>query len=131
MGLIENMSHFICPHCEERTAIFGTGGGRREADLRDVPFLGEIPLHVDFREAGDRGRPLSAVAPDTPNGQAIERIARRLFPKHDLTGGLERVAEFRPGTSVDDPFDSIVRQFESPRPDLRPSIVPAAGCSPG
>lgn len=56
LGMIENMSFFLCPHCGEGTEIFGRGGARAEADLMGIPFLGEIPLHPSLREASDEGR---------------------------------------------------------------------------
>jgi ATP-binding protein involved in chromosome partitioning len=55
LGLIENMSFFICPNCGEHSEIFGRGGARQEAELTGVPFLGEIPLHPELREASDNG----------------------------------------------------------------------------
>jgi len=93
LGLIENMSHFICPHCDERSEIFGHGGGRREAERLDVPFLGEVPLHVAFREAGDQGRPVSAVEPEGPNGQAIDRIAESVAAQLEPAGPPPERAE--------------------------------------
>lgn len=86
LGLVENMSHFICPHCRERSEIFGHGGGRLEAERLNVPFLGEIPLHVAFREAGDAGRPVTATDPESPNARAIDEIAARLAERLDPPG---------------------------------------------
>lgn len=56
LGMIENMSFFLCPHCGEGTEIFGRGGARAEAELMGIPFIGEIPLHPSLREASDAGR---------------------------------------------------------------------------
>ncbi|KPP83087.1 MAG: ATP-binding protein involved in chromosome partitioning [Oceanicaulis sp. HLUCCA04] len=56
LGMIENMSFFLCPHCGEGSEIFGRGGARAEAELMGIPFLGEIPLHPSLREASDAGR---------------------------------------------------------------------------
>ena len=56
LGFVENMSFFLCPHCGEGTEIFGRGGARSEAELTGAPFLGEIPLHPELREASDAGR---------------------------------------------------------------------------
>src|SRR5438132_1560775 len=58
LGVIENMSYFICPHCGERTEIFSYGGGRKAADEWGIPFLGEIPLNPDIRVGGDTGTPI-------------------------------------------------------------------------
>src|SRR5712675_195126 len=64
LGLIENMSGFCCPACHQVTPIFGHGGARHEAELRGIPFLGEIPLDIAIRETSDDGRPIVATAPD-------------------------------------------------------------------
>jgi ATP-binding protein involved in chromosome partitioning len=63
LGIIENMSYFLCPQCGTRSDIFGHGGARHEAERLDVPFLGEVPLHMDIREKSDSGEPLVATAP--------------------------------------------------------------------
>ncbi len=81
LGLIENMSYFACPHCGERTDIFGHGGAREEAARLDVEFLGEVPLLLDIRSAGDAGTPIVTAAPDSAAAQAFSAIARRLAEK--------------------------------------------------
>ncbi len=78
LGLVENMSYFQCSHCNERTAIFGTGGGRREAERLEVPFLGELPLDPDVRRGGDAGQPIAALDADTPIAAAFVELARRI-----------------------------------------------------
>src|SRR5919201_3532424 len=70
VGVIENMSYFVCPHCGERTAIFGEGGGREAARTLGVPLLGRIPLMSQLREGSDRGTPLVLSDPDSPAGEA-------------------------------------------------------------
>lgn len=57
LGIVENMSGMVCPHCGERIDIFGKGGGKKAAEELGVPFLGEIPLDIEMRKAGDEGRP--------------------------------------------------------------------------
>jgi ATP-binding protein involved in chromosome partitioning len=78
LGLIENMSYFICPSDGKRYDIFGHGGGEREAARLKVPLLGQIPIDIPTREAGDRGRPITATEPDQPVASAFRQIARRL-----------------------------------------------------
>jgi len=73
LGLIENMSVFICPHCGEASEIFGRGGARAEAELLGAPFLGEIPLHISLREASDAGTPVALG--DGPVARAFSRAA--------------------------------------------------------
>ena len=78
LGIVENMSYFLCPHCSERTDIFGHGGARGMAERLAVPFLGEIPLDPAIRAGGDVGRPILVVDPDSPLSQAFREIASRL-----------------------------------------------------
>ncbi len=76
IGVVENMSYFICPHCNERTDIFAHGGARQMAERLDVPFLGEIPLDVAIRVGGDTGKPITVTHPDTPYALAFHKIAQ-------------------------------------------------------
>lgn len=78
LGLVENMSGFICPHCGEHTDVFGRGGGSKLAGTAGVPFLGEVPLGAAVVEAGDSGQPTVASAPDSPEAQAFVELADKL-----------------------------------------------------
>ena len=78
LGLVENMSYFVCPSCSSRHEIFAHGGARRMADELDIPFLGEIPIHPAVRAAGDEGVPVSVTRPDSPEAQAFTAVARQL-----------------------------------------------------
>ncbi|MFN2589657.1 MAG: Mrp/NBP35 family ATP-binding protein [Actinomycetota bacterium] len=78
VGVVENMSYFVCPHCGERTAIFGEGGGQEAATTLGVPLLGQIPLMADLREGSDSGIPLVVSQPDSPAGTALLETARTL-----------------------------------------------------
>jgi ATP-binding protein involved in chromosome partitioning len=78
LGIIENMSYFMCPHCDERTEIFSHGGGEMAAQKLGVDFLGEIPIDVAIREGSDAGTPIVAGDPDSPQAQAITEIARQI-----------------------------------------------------
>lgn len=75
LGIVENMSHFLCPGDGVRYDIFGKGGGRREADRLGVPLLGEVPIDIATREAGDTGMPVVARAQESPVGQTFMEIA--------------------------------------------------------
>ncbi|HSW40210.1 MAG TPA: Mrp/NBP35 family ATP-binding protein [Acidobacteriota bacterium] len=75
LGIVENMSYFQCPKCDERTHIFSHGGGGMTAARYGVPFLGEVPLNVSLREGGDTGKPIVAADPDSPAGRAFRIIA--------------------------------------------------------
>ena len=78
LGIIENMSTFICPSDNSRYDIFGTGGGRREAERIGVELLGEIPITMEIRQGGDQGTPLMVAAPDSPPGKAFAEAAKAL-----------------------------------------------------
>lgn len=75
LGVVENMSTFICPSCGTRSDIFGHGGARHEAERIGAPFLGEIPLHMTIRETSDAGRPVVVSEPDGPHARAYRDIA--------------------------------------------------------
>jgi len=79
LGMIENMSTYICPNCGHEEHIFGHGGARENAERMGVPFLGEIPLDIGIREAGDGGAPIVVARPDSPQAQAFRAIARKLI----------------------------------------------------
>ena len=86
LGIVENMSHFCCPHCGDRAAIFGEAGGRRLADLFDVPLLGQIPVIPSICEGGDRGEPIANS--DDDEAETFRRVAR----------GVARQASRLPGS---------------------------------
>jgi ATP-binding protein involved in chromosome partitioning len=78
LGIVENMSMFICPQCGTRSDIFGHGGARREAERLGVPFLGEVPLDIVIREKSDSGTPVVATAPDGVHAKFYREIAKRV-----------------------------------------------------
>jgi len=81
LGIVENMSYFLCPHCGERSDIFTHGGARRAAAQMQVDFLGEIPLDMAIREGSDGGRPIVAADPDSPHAAAYRAIADKIWTK--------------------------------------------------
>jgi ATP-binding protein involved in chromosome partitioning len=92
LGIVENMSTFICPHCGTRSDIFGHGGARREAERLEVPFLGEVPLALDIREKSDAGTPVVATDPEGGHAKIFRDIAAR------VRAGLE--VESRPAPKI-------------------------------
>jgi len=78
LGIVENMSTFICPQCGARSDIFGHGGARREAERLGVPFLGEVPLDITIREKSDSGSPVVATAPGSAHAKYYRDIAIRV-----------------------------------------------------
>jgi ATP-binding protein involved in chromosome partitioning len=78
LGVVENMSYFVCPHCGGRTDVFSHGGARKEAEKLGVPFLGEVPLDIAIRANSDEGRPVIASMAESPQANALLGIARQV-----------------------------------------------------
>ncbi|HZZ63459.1 MAG TPA: Mrp/NBP35 family ATP-binding protein [Roseiarcus sp.] len=78
IGVVENMSYFLCPHCGGRTDVFSHAGAQREAERLGVPFLGEVPLDIVIRANSDDGRPVVASLPDSGHARAFLEIARHV-----------------------------------------------------
>lgn len=83
LGIVENMSYFLCPHCGERTDIFSHGGAKREAEVTGMEFLGHIPLDVVIRETSDGGHPIVSAQPESAHAMAYLEIAKRIWEKID------------------------------------------------
>ena len=79
LGIIENMSYYVCPHCGQHDDVFGHGGAKREAERLKVPFLGELPLNTEIRAAGDRGEPIVIAAPDSAAARAFRQCAEAVW----------------------------------------------------
>ncbi len=94
IGVVENMSFFNCPHCKERSEIFGHGGGKKKAEEMKVPFLGEIPLQQDTRVGSDEGKPIVAMQPDSAIAQVFKTIAE------NTTRELNLINESRPAVNL-------------------------------
>ena len=77
LGLIENMSHFVCPGCGHESDIFGHGAGEELARAMDVPFLGRLPIYEPIRVGGDSGHPIVIAEPDSPAGRAFKAVAEQ------------------------------------------------------
>ena len=78
MGIVENMSYFLCPSCGDRADIFGTGGAQDEAARLGVPFLGQVPLEMEIRKTSDNGTPIVASAPDSAHALIYKQIAAQI-----------------------------------------------------
>jgi len=81
LGIVENMSMFICPNCGHESHIFSHGGAEREAERLGVEFLGGIPLDIEIRETSDSGQPIVVSNPDSPHAQAYMKMAERIWSK--------------------------------------------------
>ncbi len=81
MGIIENMSYFVCPHCGQRTDIFDHGGVARACAQVDADLLGEVPIDAKIREGGDAGKPIVELDPDSPQAKVFLEIAQKIYHK--------------------------------------------------
>ncbi len=89
IGIVENMSSFVCPHCGEVTDIFKRGGGERTADLLGTAFLGAIPLDPEIVNGGDSGVPIAVAAPTGPHAAAFRRVAEAVVAEVDKQSALK------------------------------------------
>lgn len=90
LGIVENMSYFVCPNCSERHAIFGVGGGQELASRFNNTLLGQVPISIDIREGGDTGVPIVIGQPDSPQALAFKQIAENVgmqLSRNALIGG--------------------------------------------
>ncbi|WP_242361628.1 MULTISPECIES: iron-sulfur cluster carrier protein ApbC [Anaeromyxobacter] len=78
LGLVENMSAFVCPHCRTETAIFDKGGARTAAEKMGIRFLGDVPIDLAIREGGDKGVPIVVGQPDSPQAEAFLAVAKNV-----------------------------------------------------
>jgi len=87
LGIVENMSYYICRHCGEREEIFGHGGGRKTAEMLGVPFLGEVPIDPKVVVGGDSGEPIVVLDPQSAAARAFEELAAHVVAQ--IESGLE------------------------------------------
>jgi ATP-binding protein involved in chromosome partitioning len=78
LGVVENMSYFVCGHCSERTEIFGHGGGARMAEELGITFLGEVPIDTRVRSGGDDGQPIVVAVPEAPAAMGFQQVAGKI-----------------------------------------------------
>ncbi len=79
IGIVENMSGMVCPHCRQEIDLFGRGGGKKVAEEMKVPYLGSIPVDPELRKAGDEGRPFIIRRDDNLTWQAVDRVIEELI----------------------------------------------------
>ena len=90
VGMVENMSYFVCPHCHQQTDIFSRGGAEKTAAQFEVAYLGAVQLDPDIRKAGDGGKPLVLEGENSPSAQSLYEFARKV---------MARVTEIKAGES--------------------------------
>jgi ATP-binding protein involved in chromosome partitioning len=81
LGVVENMSYFVCPHCHERTDIFGSTGGSRIAEEFGIPLLAQLPLDPETRVGGDEGTPITVRRPRSPQAAAFRQLAEAVIAR--------------------------------------------------
>ena len=133
IGIVENMSGFVCEHCHEVTAIFKKGGGRRMSEELVVPFLGEIPLEAIITADGDYGVPTVAAHPESLSGKAYDLIAKQMASQLSIINEATGKVSTRPKeVNTQDPLVTIVtwddgQVMRYPNRYLR-SMCPCASC---
>ena len=86
LGVVENMSSFVCPHCKEHVDVFGHGEGKKTADAFGVPLLGEIEIDPRIRIGGDTGKPVASLGENAPEAKSIYAMARAVMARLDVAG---------------------------------------------
>ena len=102
LGIVENMSYFLCGHCGERTEIFSHGGGERAAAKLGIPFLGRVPIDPAIRDGGDSGTPIVVADPASPQSAAFREIAQNIVA--GVTGAAKGVP----------PIESLLSKIKNP-----------------
>jgi ATP-binding protein involved in chromosome partitioning len=102
LGIVENMSYFLCGHCGERTEIFSHGGGERAAAKLGVPFLGRVPIDPAIRDGGDSGNPIVMADPASPQSAAFREIAQKVIAR---VGGATKDVP---------PIESLLSKIKNP-----------------
>jgi ATP-binding protein involved in chromosome partitioning len=102
LGIVENMSYFLCGHCGERTEIFSHGGGERAAAKLGVPFLGRVPIDPAIRDGGDSGTPIVVADPASPQSAVFREIAQKIIV--GVTGETKGVP----------PIESLLNKIKNP-----------------
>jgi ATP-binding protein involved in chromosome partitioning len=93
LGIVENMSYYICPHCNSQDHIFGQGGGKRAAEQLGIPFLGEVPLDLAIRTQSDLGTPIVLASPDAPSARTLRSIAEKVAAQVSIRSYEQPVLE--------------------------------------
>ena len=102
IGVVENMSSFVCPNCNENHYIFGQGGAKKISEKYNIPFIGEIPLHPGIMEGSDKGKPVVITDPESPSAEAFRISAKNLAAQCSILAAKlqeEMKAETTPSTN--------------------------------
>ena len=127
LGVVENMSHFVCTNCNEKHRIFGDGGAKKISEKFDIPFLGEIPLNSGIMSGSDLGKPIMITGPDSPGGAAFRSAARNIAAQCSiLAARLQQEAE---GAKVEEPAPAA-QAADAPPSDATLAAQATAADSP-
>jgi len=113
LGIIENMSMFICPKCGERSDNFGHSGAKLEAEKLGIPFLGGVPLHISIRSTSDEGQPIVASAPESSQAQVYREIAANAWA--ELQGSSKTRTE-APKLDIGPERNELTATFDKGKP---------------
>jgi ATP-binding protein involved in chromosome partitioning len=133
IGIVENMSGFVCEHCHEVTPIFKKGGGRKMSEELHVPFLGEVPLEAIIAADGDYGVPTVAAHPDSTSGKSYDSMARQMASQLSIINEATAKVSSRPKeVNTQDPQVTVITWDDEsvmryPNRYLR-SMCPCAQC---
>ena len=133
MGVVENMSHFICPDCEAKHYIFGQGGAKKISEEHNLPFLGEIPLNSGIMSGSDAGKPIMLADPDSVSAKAFETAAKNIAAQCSILAAKlqeelreqESAQEPKQEPSQEPKSEQLVTQEPSQEPKQEPSHEPA------
>ncbi len=98
LGLVENMSGFVCPHCQHETAIFDRGGAEKACERLAIPFFGRVPLEPSIREGGDKGEPVASAQPEGAQARAFLEVAKRVAGQLSMRSSTTKLPIFRTGS---------------------------------
>ena len=118
LGVVENMSHFICPKCDDKHYIFGEGGGLKISDQFKIPFLGEIPLHANIMAGSDLGKPIMISSTDSPSAEAFRISAKNIAAQCSIQAlKLQEEMAAEASESTDDKTETTPDAAAKPTPE--------------
>jgi len=119
LGVVENMSHFICPNCDDKHYIFGEGGGLKISEQFKIPFLGEIPLNAGIMSGSDTGKPIMITNPDSPSAVAFRKSAKNIAAQCSI-----QAAKLQEEMKAESSGDSSESTEKESTPEPTPEVAP-------
>jgi ATP-binding protein involved in chromosome partitioning len=103
VGVVENMSYLLCPHCNEQIYLFGKGGGKKISEEFGIPFIGEVPLHPGITESSDVGRPTVVSEPESVQAQSFTKVAKLIAGRISIIAAEIKAQEQSEGQATEHP----------------------------